>query len=434
MVVAKAAGDALSHADRARVALLTPTGADGEVTQRVLGKAGFNGYLCADVTAAANAIADDVVALVVAEEALNAPARTRLFEALQQQPQWSDVPVIVLAGQRGPGETLSPELEELTMRANVTVLERPVRVATLVTTLRSAERARRRQFELRRHLEQRHEAEETLRESEARLRLAMREAEDANRAKTEFLTTMSHELRTPLNAIGGYAQLLSLGIRGPLSDEQRQDLERIDKSQRHLLSLINDILNFAKLEAGRVDFEIEAVPVAAVLASIEPLVMPQLREKQIRYDDHRQGCDAVVLGDEEKVRQVLLNLLSNAIKFTQPGGAIDVACESVDDTVSIIVADTGVGIAREKLGAIFEPFVQVGRRLGSTHEGTGLGLSISRNLARGMGGDLVAESEIGQGARFTLLLRRAPTVTSSTQISSREDEARSVATSQRQTV
>jgi signal transduction histidine kinase len=413
--------DEAATPDRARVALWTPTGADGTVTQRVLARAGFDGYLCADITAAAEAIAGEIVGIVVAEEALNAPARARLVDALRHQPQWSDVPVIVLASQRGPSEGLSPELEELTLRANVTVLERPVRIATLVTTLRSAERARRRQFELRRHLEERRQAEETLRESEARLRVAMRQAEEANRAKTEFLTTMSHELRTPLNAIGGYAQLLSLGVRGPLSDEQRQDLERIDKSQRHLLSLINDILNFAKLEAGRVDYEIEPVSVPAVLASIEPLVMPQLREKQLRYDDNRQDRDAVVLADEEKVRQILLNLLSNAIKFTQAGGTIevDVDVDRERDTVSISVSDSGVGIAQEKLAAIFEPFVQVGRRLASTHEGTGLGLSISRNLARGMGGDLVAHSEIGRGARFTLALRRAPTQAMSSQASAR---------------
>lgn len=399
--------DQAAPVDRARVALLTPTGADGAVTQRVLAGAGFEAFLCPDITTAAGAIAGDIVAIVVAEEALNAPARARLLDALRQQPQWSDLPVVVLTGHRGPSETLSAELEELSRGANVTVLERPVRIATLVTTLRSAERARRRQFELRRHLEQRREAEETLRESEARLRIAMQEAEDANRAKTEFLTTMSHELRTPLNAIGGYAQLLSLGIRGPLSDEQRQDLERIDKSQRHLLSLINDILNFAKLEAGRVDFDIEPVSVTSVLASIEPLVMPQLREKHLRYDDHRQECNAVVLADEEKVRQVLLNLLSNAIKFTPPDGTIDVECQCTSDTVLITVSDSGVGIAQDKLAAIFEPFVQLDRRFASTHEGTGLGLSISRNLARGMGGDLVASSEVGRGARFTLGLRRA---------------------------
>jgi signal transduction histidine kinase len=400
--------DPVMPLDRGRVALLTPTGADAVVAQRVLVKAGFETEQCADIADAADALSGEVIALVVAEEALNAPARARLFEALQQQPAWSDVPVIVLAGQRGPGETLGPELEELVARANVTVLERPVRIATLVTTLHSAERARRRQFELRRYLEERREAEETLRESETRLRKAIQEAEEANRAKTEFLTTMSHELRTPLNAIGGYAQLLSLGVRGPLSDEQRQDLERIDKSQRHLLSLINDILNFAKLEAGRVDFDIESVAVAAILANIEPLVMPQLHAKELRYNDHRFECDTVVLADEEKVRQILLNLLSNATKFTPAGGSIDVACVADGTTAALTVSDTGIGIPLEKLGAIFEPFVQVGRRLASAHEGTGLGLSISRNLARAMGGDLFVQSEIGHGARFTLLLPCAP--------------------------
>ena len=165
--------------------------------------------------------------------------------------------------------------------------------------------------------------------------------------------------------------------------------------------------------------------VTSVLASIEPLVMPQLRAKQLRYDDHRP-CDAVVLADEEKVRQILLNLLSNAIKFTQPGGAIDVGCERREDIVSITVSDTGIGIAREKLGAIFEPFVQVGRRLASTQEGTGLGLSISRNLARGMGGDLLAQSEMGHGARFTLLLPAAPTPAATSEQSSRKDERQPV--------
>ena len=400
--------DEATPSDRARVALLTPTGADASVTQRVLAKAGFEGQPCTVMADAVQAISGEIVALVVAEEALSPPARARLFDALQQQPPWSDVPVIVLAGQRGPGETLGPELDELTTRANVTVLERPVRIATLVTTLRSAERARRRQFEVRRYLEERREVEETLRESEARLRVAIKEAEDANRAKTEFLTTMSHELRTPLNAIGGYAQLLSLGIRGALSDEQRQDLERIDKSQRHLLSLINDILNFAKLEAGRVDFDIEPVLVTTVLGSLEPLIMPLLRAKDLRYDDHRHSCDGVVvLGDEEKVRQILLNLLSNAIKFTATGGTIEVDSVYEGNRVLVTVSDSGIGIAAEKLGAIFEPFVQVDRRFASTHEGTGLGLSISRNLARGMGGDLVVHSELGRGARFTLSLPRA---------------------------
>jgi signal transduction histidine kinase len=397
---------AVAASDVTHVAVLTPTGGDAAVTTRVLSQSGFDATVCADMSAAADALEDDIMALVIAEEALTPRGRDVLVDALIHQPTWSDVPVIVLAGQRGPSDTISADLERFTTTANVTVLERPVRVATLVTTLRAAQRARRRQLELRQYLEERRIAEDVLRESEARLRVAREQADDANRAKTDFLTTMSHELRTPLNAIAGYAQLLALGIRGPLTDEQRKDLERIDKSQRHLLSLINDILNFAKLEAGRVDFDVAPVAVSHVLATVEPLVTPLLEAKHLRYEDHGRACDAVVMGDEEKIRQILLNLLSNAIKFTTIGGEIRIDCAVTTDRVLISVLDSGIGIAREKLGAIFEPFVQVERRLASTHEGTGLGLSISRNLARAMGGDLVVESEIGHGARFTLSLPR----------------------------
>jgi len=394
-----------SHAGS--IVLLMPSGGDAAVTQRILGQAGFVSFAAADMPSATSALTDNVTTLVVAEEALSPAARALLLERLADQPAWSDVPVIVLAGRRAPGDTLSPQLEKLTTHANLTILERPVRVATLVTTLRAAERARRRQFEVRQYLAERDAAEETLRESERRLLLAREQADAANRAKTDFLTTMSHELRTPLNAIAGYTQLLSLGIRGPLTDQQRADLERIEKSQRHLLSLINDILNFAKLEAGRVDFDIEPVEVRAVLASLEALVMPLLRAKDLHYDDFVRNGDAFVLADEEKVRQILLNLLSNAIKFTNAGGAIAITCQTDVDRVRIAVTDTGIGIDNQKLSAIFEPFVQVERSLVSRHEGTGLGLSISRNLARAMGGDLVVESRLGRGAQFTLSLPRA---------------------------
>ena len=394
------------------VALVMPSGADAVVTARILGKAGFVTHPFDDIASACASLDTGVETLIITEEAITADARALLVDWLARQPAWSDVPVVVLAGSRGPSDVLTPPLEELTTSANVTILERPVRIATLVTTLRAARRARRRQLEVRQYLEERRAAEETLRESERRLRLAREQAEEANRAKTEFLAVMSHELRTPLNAIGGYAQLLSLGIRGPLTDEQRRDLERIDRSQRHLLSLINDILNFAKLEAGRVDFDIESVELRAVLESLEALVMPLLRAKEIRYNDRGRACDAAVLADEEKVRQILLNLLSNAIKFTAPGGAIEIDCEVDPDAVRVSVTDSGIGIAPEKLGAIFEPFVQLERKLASAHEGTGLGLSISRNLARAMHGDLVVESAPGRGARFTLSLPRVNAVSS----------------------
>src|SRR5205085_9268202 len=237
-----------------------------------------------------------------------------------------------------------------------------------------------------------------------RERFARQQAEEANRAKADFLTMMSHELRTPLNAIGGYAQLMAMGVRGPLTEEQLLDLQRIDKSQRHLLSLINDILNFAKIEAGHVAFDIAPVSVMTLLREVEPLLRPQLSAKSIEYSDVGASCDATVLADEEKARQILVNLLTNAIKFTPVRGRIDVSCAIAGEEVAITVRDSGIGIAKGKLQTIFEPFVQVARDYASPQEGTGLGLAISRDLARRMRGDLDVESELGYGAAFTLTL------------------------------
>jgi signal transduction histidine kinase len=346
----------------------------------------------------------DTGVLLLAEEALGAAARAMLLAALAAQPSWSDVPVVVLTGEAALTQGVPPAAGALATAANVTLLERPVRVATLATTLGAALRARRRQLDVRDHLQERAQAERTLRASEERERTARSEAEHANAAKAQFLAMMSHELRTPLNAIGGYAQLLSLGLRGPVTAEQREDLERIDRSQRHLLSLINDILNFAKIEAGHVDVVVRPVPLGEVLASVEPLVAPQLRAKAQRYTDDSTVCDAVVLADPEKVRQVVLNLLSNAIKFTPPRGTIAVRCTVAGDRACVLVTDSGVGIPGPQLDAIFEPFVQIERHFTSTHQGTGLGLAISRDLARRMGGDIAVTSTLGTGTTFTLSL------------------------------
>ena len=238
---------------------------------------------------------------------------------------------------------------------------------------------------------------------------ARRGAETANEAKTQFLAVMSHELRTPLNAIGGYTELLLMGIRGAVTPDQQADLERIQRSQRNLLSLINDILNYAKLEAGHVEFAMTKVAVHPLLADIEPLITPQLRSKLLTYG--YSGCDATLTAwaDGEKVRQIMLNLLSNAIKFTEPGGTISIDCDSRDGQVQIIVTDTGLGIPADRLSSVFEPFVQLERNLSSNHEGTGLGLAISRDLARGMSGDLSATSMVGKGSAFELRLKKAET-------------------------
>ncbi|MEO5589348.1 MAG: HAMP domain-containing sensor histidine kinase, partial [Gemmatimonadaceae bacterium] len=217
----------------------------------------------------------------------------------------------------------------------------------------------------------------------------------------------SHELRTPLNAIAGYAELIEMGLRGPVTAEQLKDLNRIQESQRHLLGLINSILNFAKLEAGQVQFNIGRIKLSRVLNSVEALTAPQMASRRLRYAIGACDAELFVLADEEKLRQILLNLLSNSVKFTEPTGSVSVECSEEDGTVSIKVADSGRGISEDHLASIFEPFVQVGRDVGNQASGVGLGLAISRDLARQMGGELSAASTPGVGSQFTVTLRRA---------------------------
>ncbi len=229
-------------------------------------------------------------------------------------------------------------------------------------------------------------------------------AEAASRAKTDFLAVMSHELRTPLNAISGYIQILEMDIQGPLTQEQRDTLKRIDRAQRHLLRLINDLLNLSKLEAGGVDYFIEEVELYEVASAVAPMIEPQSLRKNLTLEiDVPAGLKA--RGDRDKLEQILLNLLSNAVKFTPDGGRIQVVGRGAGEgRVTVSVVDTGVGIPADKLDAVFEPFVQVdaGRTRGA--EGTGLGLAISRDLARGMSGDLTVTSEVGAGSTFTVSL------------------------------
>ncbi|MDQ3995478.1 MAG: HAMP domain-containing histidine kinase, partial [Gemmatimonadota bacterium] len=236
---------------------------------------------------------------------------------------------------------------------------------------------------------------------------ARAEAERASRAKSDFLAVMSHELRTPLNAIGGYAQLLELGVHGPINDAQRDALARLARSQAHLLRLINDVLSFAKLDAGQVQYAVTDVALDAALANLEPLVAPQVSAKRLTFTWRACGDPPLTArADPDKLQQVMVNVVANAIKFTPAGGTIAIDCDSTDDRVDIRVRDTGVGIPAERLPFIFEPFVQGDRALNRPHDGVGLGLAISRDLVRGMGGDLTVESVVGAGSIFTISLPR----------------------------
>jgi signal transduction histidine kinase len=249
--------------------------------------------------------------------------------------------------------------------------------------------------------------------------LAQREAEQARDAavyadmsKTSFLAAMSHELRTPLNAIAGYVELLEMGLRGPITSEQADDLKRIKASQSHLLRLITDVLDFARLGAGQVELALKNLDLNALLRDTEVMVMPQIQARELDYAFTPNNDRVVVCADAHRLQQILLNLLTNAIKFTESRGAICVTCDIANDgsnagsapVARVRVQDTGCGIPEDRLDSIWQPFVQLGRKLNHPAEGIGLGLAISRDLARRLGGELRAASDFGRGSTFTLTL------------------------------
>ena len=312
---------------------------------------------------------------------------------------WANVVITALRGADGELVGFAKVTRDLTQRraAELQALEDARRIAVEEALRRAAEMRSTDLVDL---------LDRTRRQAEE-IEHRRNEADVANRTKTEFLAAMSHELRTPLNAIAGYVQLLMLGVRGPLTEEQTVDLARIQRSQQHLLSLINDILNFSRLEAGAVTYEIESVPLGTVLEAATSMISLQAAAKQITLTLEPCPPTMRALADDSKLEQILLNLLSNAVKFTQRGGHVSVRCEAADDHVLTRVQDDGPGIPADRLADIFEPFVQLDRALGNPREGVGLGLAISRDLARGMQGDLTVESIPGKGSTFTVSLKRA---------------------------
>lgn len=237
---------------------------------------------------------------------------------------------------------------------------------------------------------------------------AVARAAIADRAKTDFLATMSHELRTPLNAIAGYAELLELGMRGPISEQQREAILRIRRSQQHLLGIVNDILTFAKTETGRIPIALEPTPVAPAVDAVHFLVEPLLVQNEIDYAWVECDPGISVIADRDRMQQILVNLLTNAAKFSARGGSVSVRCEVRDHLVAIMVEDNGRGISADNREAIFEPFVQLSTGLTRTADGSGLGLAISRELARIMGGNVTVASVEGEGSTFTLTLPLSP--------------------------
>ena len=239
------------------------------------------------------------------------------------------------------------------------------------------------------------------------LEKARENAEAANRAKSGFLAVVSHELRTPLNAIMGYVELLLLELDGPLTDGQRGILDRIRYSQRHLLALIEDVLGFAQVEAGRLSFTLQPLIVRDALAAIEPIIAHESAKKglTLRIDDTDPAL--VAYADPGRFRQIILNLVTNAIKFTPEGGSISLAAERETNTVLIKVSDTGIGISPDNVKHVFDPFFQVDQGGTRRYPGVGLGLAIVRDAVLAMNGDVRIESEVDRGTTVVVQLPSA---------------------------
>ena len=242
--------------------------------------------------------------------------------------------------------------------------------------------------------------------------VALRAANDnlarAARLKDEFLAAMSHELRTPLNAVLGFSEVLMGGVYGAVNEKQLRALHHILESGRHLLSLINDILDLSKIEAGKEQLVLDTVYLDSLCATSLQLVRTQAAKKNLRLNLAVDPAVETLQGDERRLRQILLNLLTNAVKFTPEGGQVDLSVQPAPDGqyVCLTVSDTGIGISPENQGKLFQPFVQLDSKLSRQYNGTGLGLSLVRRLAELHGGSVQLESTLGQGSRFTVLLPR----------------------------
>ena len=242
------------------------------------------------------------------------------------------------------------------------------------------------------------------RRAEEGLRHAHKTVTEANRAKSEFLAVMSHELRTPLNAISGYVELLSIETQDPITETQRTYLSRIRSNQQRLLSMIEEVLSFAKVDAGRLSLSIQTVSVCDMLGALESHFEPELRRKELSFTADPCDPSLVVRADLDKLRQILLNLLGNAVKFTAAGGRVGVGAARERDRIRIWVTDTGIGIPSDQLERVFEPFYQVDRGTTRSYPGIGLGLAIARDFARAMGGELRLQSQPGEGSTASLEL------------------------------
>jgi signal transduction histidine kinase/CheY-like chemotaxis protein len=385
-----------------RILVLAPSGRDAELVAGIVAGSGLRAEVCATVEDLARELDAGAGAALIAEDALAAPTVHALIEVIGRQPPWSDVPLLVLtSAPEATGATIPSALVE--DMGNVALLERPVRALTLLSAIRAALRARRRQYEVRDHLEERRRAEAEREELLARERAARADVEAANRAKDEFLAVLSHELRTPLQPILGWVKLMRQ--RAVDGDTLHRGLETIERNARAQAQIVEDLLDISRVIAGKLRLELRPVSLIPVLEAAVEAVREAAEAKSITISAAYPAGSPVVYGDVHRLQQVVWNLLSNAVAFTPERGRVSVRVERAGGHVAVSVTDTGQGIAPYFLPYIFERFSQADSTSTRRHGGLGLGLAIVRHLVELHGGAVRAESPgEGLGATFIVTL------------------------------
>ncbi len=349
------------------------------MTRAVLERAGVQVQNCTTLAALADELAHGAGALVLAEEALAEPAATGLTQALQRQPPWSDLPVLVLARQGADSRVVAEAMDSV---ANVTVIERPMRVAAFVSSVRSALRARNRQYDLRATLEG--------------LRLA-------DQRKTEFLATLAHELRNPLAPLQTALTLLKRKRPGPDEAERHYDMMR--RQVDHMVRLVNDLMEISRITRGRIELDTAAIDLQQVLRDAVELSRPLIDAAGHRLQLQLPDAPLPMHGDGVRLTQVFANLLNNAARYTPPGGHLVLAAQATGGEAVVSVRDDGIGIAPEMLDTVFDMFVQASGASKAAQGGLGIGLTLARSLVELQGGRIAAHSAgLGQGSEFTVRL------------------------------
>lgn len=389
-----------SKENEARVLILAPTARDAEVTRSILAEAGISATAVADLSALVRDADTGAAAVLMTEEALSGDGMESLVDLIARQPDWSDLPIVLLL--RGTVQTIAAT-QIVRSLGNVTLLERPAPMRSVVSAVQAAVRGRSRQYQIRDQLQQLRAADEEKRQLLDREQAARSQGERASRIKDEFLATLSHELRTPLNAILGWAQLLTKGRNDPkMLDE---GLEVIERNARVQTQIISDLLDMSRIISGKVRLDMQWVDPSPMIRAAVDAVRPSAEVKGVQLRVLIDSLAGPVTGDPSRLQQVVWNLVSNSIKFTPRGGKIEVRLERVNSHVEITVVDTGEGIDPGFLPHVFERFRQADASSTRNHVGLGLGLSIVKQLVEMHGGNVRAKSPgLGKGSTFIVLL------------------------------